>query len=209
MRFISISTYNPTNRLPTEAEMASMHKLIVEGMKAGWLIECEGVTFGTTGVRVHKAASGEVTVTDGPFAETKEVLGGYALLNAASKEEAVEHTRRFLDHVGQKPARNLGGNLGNLPAFRDADGRRKVVFRNQIFRGSSVASAEFRLNWLFSTCRHRNDPQLADADDKKFNSRLVAPISASLKALRRSCRRAFSLRGRVLGRRGSGHRAGW
>ena len=101
MRFISIFTGNPTNRLPTEAEMASMHKLIVEGMKAGWLIECEGVTFGTTGVRVHKAASGEVTVTDGPFAETKEVLGGYALLNAASKEEAVEHTRRFLDHVGQ------------------------------------------------------------------------------------------------------------
>ena len=81
--------------------MASMQKLIVEGMKAGWLIECEGVTFGTTGVRVHKAADGKITVTDGPFAETKEVLGGYAILNAASKEEAVEHTRRFLDHVGQ------------------------------------------------------------------------------------------------------------
>jgi hypothetical protein len=81
--------------------MASMQKLIVEGMKAGWLIECEGVTFGTTGVRVHKAASGEVTVTDGPFAETKEVLGGYALLKAASIKEAVEYTRRFLDHVGQ------------------------------------------------------------------------------------------------------------
>jgi len=101
MRFISVFTCNPTNRLPTEAEMASMHKLIAEGMKAGWLIECEGVTFGTTGVRVHKAADGKVTVTDGPFAETKEVLGGYALLNAASKEEAVEHTRRFLDHVDQ------------------------------------------------------------------------------------------------------------
>ena len=101
MRFISVLTHNPTNRLPTEAEMASMHKLIVEGMKAGWLIECEGVTFGTTGVRVHKADSGAVTVTEGPFAETKEVLGGYALLNAASKAEAVEHTRRFLDNVGQ------------------------------------------------------------------------------------------------------------
>jgi hypothetical protein len=46
MRFISVCTYNPTSRLPTEAEMASMHKFIVEGMKAGWLIECEGVTFG-------------------------------------------------------------------------------------------------------------------------------------------------------------------
>ena len=101
MRFISICTLNPTSRLPTEAEMASMQKFIVEGMKAGWLIECEGVTFGTTGVRVHKAASGEVTVTDGPFAETKEVLGGYALLSAASKEEAVEYTRRLLEHVYQ------------------------------------------------------------------------------------------------------------
>ena len=101
MRFISVFTHESTNRLPTEAEMASMHKLIVEGMKAGWLIECEGVTFGTTGVRVHKAADGKITVTDGPFAETKEVLGGYALLDAPSKEEIVEHTRRFLDHVGQ------------------------------------------------------------------------------------------------------------
>jgi hypothetical protein len=101
MRFISAFTHESTNRLPTEAEMASMQKLIVEGTKAGRLIECEGVTFGTKGVRVHKAASGKVTVTDGPFPETKEVLGGYALLNAACTEEAVEHTRRFLEHVGQ------------------------------------------------------------------------------------------------------------
>ena len=102
MRFISVMTLNPSSRLPTEAEMASMHKLIVEGMKAGCLLECEGVTFGTTGVRVHKAADGKVTVTDGPFAEAKEVLGGYALLNAASTEEAVEHTRRFLEHIGEE-----------------------------------------------------------------------------------------------------------
>ena len=100
MRFISIFTHE-NKRLPTEAEMASMHNLIVEGMKVGWLIECEGVTFGTAGVRVHKSVDGEVTVTDGPFAETKEIVGGYALLNAASKEEAVEHTRRFLDNVGE------------------------------------------------------------------------------------------------------------
>ncbi|HXY35562.1 MAG TPA: YciI family protein [Planctomycetaceae bacterium] len=102
MRFISVNTLNPTNRLPTEAEIASMQKFIVEGMKAGWLIECEGVTFGTTGVRVHRAADGKVTVSDGPFAETKEILGGYALLNAASKAEAVQHTRRFLEHIGEE-----------------------------------------------------------------------------------------------------------
>ena len=101
MRFISIFTHEPTDRQPTEAEMASMGKLIEESMKAGWLIATEGVHFGTTGIRVHKGAGGRVTVIDGPVAETKEVIGGYALLNAASKEEAVEHTRRFLDHVGQ------------------------------------------------------------------------------------------------------------
>jgi hypothetical protein len=107
MRFISVCTLNPTNRLPTEAEMASMHKLIAEGMKAGWLLEIEGVHFGATGVRVHKAADGKITVTDGPFAETKEVLGGYALLNAASMDEAVEHTRRFLDHTGQETSEGM------------------------------------------------------------------------------------------------------
>ena len=101
MRFISIFTYELPGRLPSEAEMAAMGKLIEESMKAGWLIECEGVHFGTTGVRVHKGVGGTITVTDGPFAETKELLGGYALLKAASKEEAAEHTRRFLEHVEQ------------------------------------------------------------------------------------------------------------
>ena len=101
MRFISVFTHGPSQRHPTEAEGAGMLKLIEESMKAGWLIATEGVHFGTTGVRVHKRAGGKFMVTDGPFAETKEVLGGYALLKAASKEEVVEFTRRFLDVVGQ------------------------------------------------------------------------------------------------------------
>jgi len=101
MRFISIFTHEPTNRPPTEAEMATMGKLIEEGMKAGWLIATEGVDFGATGVRVHKSTGGKVTVTDGPFAETKEVIGGYALLKAANKDEVVELTRHFLSVVGQ------------------------------------------------------------------------------------------------------------
>jgi hypothetical protein len=50
---------------------------------------------------VHKSAAGKVTVTDGPFTEAKEVIGGYALLKADSREEVIEHTRRFLDVAGQ------------------------------------------------------------------------------------------------------------
>ena len=101
MRFISIFSHEPTNRPPTEAEMAAMGKLVEEGMKAGWLLATEGVNFGDASVRVHKSTSGKVTVTDGPFVETKEVLGGYALLKAASKDEVVELTRSFLNAVGQ------------------------------------------------------------------------------------------------------------
>ena len=58
MRFISIFTHEPTNRPPTEAEMATMGKLVEEGMKKGWLIATEGVNFGTTGVRLHKSTNG-------------------------------------------------------------------------------------------------------------------------------------------------------
>src|SRR5262245_10688725 len=101
MRFISIFTHEPIARPPTEAEMASMGKLIEEGMKAECLIATEGVHFGATGVRVHKSAGGKITITDGPFPETKEVIGGYALLKAATKDEVVELTRRFLNAVGQ------------------------------------------------------------------------------------------------------------
>jgi len=101
MRFISIFTHEPANRPPTENEMAEMGKLIEEGMKAGWLLSTEGVSFGGVSVRVHKSTAGEITVTDGPFIETKEVLGGYALLKAANRDEVVKLTRNFLKVAGQ------------------------------------------------------------------------------------------------------------
>jgi len=101
MRFISIFTHEPSNRPPTEAEMANMGKLVESGMKEGWLLATEGVQFGATGVRLYKPAGGKVRVTDGPFTEAKEVIGGYALLKADSREHVVELTRRFLEVVGQ------------------------------------------------------------------------------------------------------------
>ena len=101
MRFISIFTHEPTNRTPTEAEMAAMGKLIEDAMKEGWLISTEGVSFGTQAVRVHRSTAGKISVTDGPFSETKEVLGGYALLKAESMDEIVKHTKRFLEVAGQ------------------------------------------------------------------------------------------------------------
>ena len=102
MRFISIFTHEPSNRAPTQAEMAAMGKLVEEAMKEGWLLQTEGVSFGAKGFRVHKGAGAKTaTVTDGPFSEAKEVIGGYALLKANSREEIVKHTKRFLEVAGQ------------------------------------------------------------------------------------------------------------
>jgi len=102
MRYISLFTHEKKNNVPpTQTEMAAMGKLIEDGMKAGWLIATEGVQFGQEGVRVHKSAGGDVTVTDGPFSEAREVIGGYALLRAGSKSEVVELCRNFLKVAGQ------------------------------------------------------------------------------------------------------------
>ncbi len=100
MRFISVFTHEPTNRAPTKEEMTAMGKLIQEAMQEGWLIATEGVSFDEKGFRVHKDNAGETVVTDGPFAETKEVLGGYALLKADSKAHVIELTKRFLSVAG-------------------------------------------------------------------------------------------------------------
>ncbi len=100
MRFISIFSHEPVNRAPTQDEMSRMGKLIQEAMQEGWLLATEGVSFGERGIRVHKDAGGEVIVMDGPFAETKEVLGGYALVQADSKAHVIELTKRFLGVAG-------------------------------------------------------------------------------------------------------------
>jgi hypothetical protein len=79
--------------------MATMGKLIEEAMRAGWLISTEGCLPSALGARVRRDGA-KMSVTDGPFAESKELIGGFAILKAASKEEAVELCRRFLQVAG-------------------------------------------------------------------------------------------------------------
>ena len=68
-------------------------------MTAGWLVATEGCLPGAAGARV-RLADGTFTVTDGPFAETKEVVGGFAIIQASSKQEAIERTKYFLQVAG-------------------------------------------------------------------------------------------------------------
>src|SRR5579871_6274903 len=98
MKFLSIYKSAERNTPPSAEEMAAMGKLIEEGMSAGWLVATEGCLPSALGARVRRSG-GQVTVMDGPFAETREVVGGFAILRANSKQEAIELTRYFLSHV--------------------------------------------------------------------------------------------------------------
>jgi hypothetical protein len=99
MRFLSIYKTAETGGMPSPDEMARMGKLVEEGMKAGFLLAVEGCLPSALGARVRQS-NGTVTVTDGPFVEAKEVIGGLAILQAASKAEAVELARQFLQVAG-------------------------------------------------------------------------------------------------------------
>jgi len=79
--------------------MAEMGKLIEESMQQGWLLATEGCMPSATGARV-RLADGKFLVTDGPFAETKELVGGFAIIQANSKQQVVEHVKHFLQVAG-------------------------------------------------------------------------------------------------------------
>ena len=97
MRFISmIRIEENTGQVPSEQLMSNMGKLIEELTRTGQLVSTAGLRPTSEGVRVRLRRGGKLSVVDGPFIETKEVIGGYAVLEAKSKEEAIELTRRFL-----------------------------------------------------------------------------------------------------------------
>ena len=99
MRFLSIYKTEETNQPPTLEHVTRMQQLIEEGMKDGWLISTEGCLPSAKGARVRRS-NGKTIVTDGPFTESKELVAGFAILEAASKQEAIELTQRFLDVAG-------------------------------------------------------------------------------------------------------------
>lgn len=99
MRYLSIFKTAERNTPPSAEEMAAMGKLIDEGIKAGWLLATEGCLPTALGARVCMNG-GKLSVTDGPFAEAKEVVGGFAILRANSKEEAIQLAKDFLKVAG-------------------------------------------------------------------------------------------------------------
>jgi hypothetical protein len=100
MRFLSIYKTPERNTPPSPEEMARMGKLIEDWMKSGKLLATEGCLPSVMGARV-RVDGGHFTISDGPFTEAKEVVGGFAILDAPSKEAAIEYAKEFLQFTGE------------------------------------------------------------------------------------------------------------
>jgi hypothetical protein len=98
MRFMTMvkSSENSPLGPPPKALMEAIGKLGEEAARAGVMVEMGGLLPTALGARL-RISGGKLSVTDGPFSEAKEVIGGYAVYSVKTKEEAVEWARRFMN----------------------------------------------------------------------------------------------------------------
>ena len=96
MKFMTMVSSAESFGPPPPALMAAIMKLGEDAAKAGVLVEQGGLHRTARAMRV-RVSKGTLTVTDGPFAEAKEVIGGYAVYSVKSREEILEWTKRFME----------------------------------------------------------------------------------------------------------------
>lgn len=96
MRFMMIVKHAEKQGPPPKALMDAIAKLGEEETKSGTMLGNGGLTGTAQGARV-RLSGGKVTVTDGPFTEAKEVIGGYAQFELKSKAEAIQAAVRFME----------------------------------------------------------------------------------------------------------------
>ena len=98
MRYLTFIRHSESYRqsVPPAALMEAMDKFVQKSLQDGTLVDTGGLLPSKDGTRV-RLARGKITVTDGPFTESKEVIGGYAILNVASKAEALRIATEFME----------------------------------------------------------------------------------------------------------------
>jgi hypothetical protein len=114
MRFLSIVKASENQGPAPQALQDAMAKLTADSLRNGSLLQSGGLGASSSGIRV-RSAGGTLTVIDGPFSETKEVVGGYAVLEFKSREEAIEagvafirlHQQHWPDWQGECEIREL------------------------------------------------------------------------------------------------------
>jgi hypothetical protein len=94
MAIVKASEDSEAGRMPSEELLRAMGEFNEEMVKAGVMLAGEGLHPSSKGARVTFGGDGERTVVDGPFAETKELIAGYWLMQVRSMDEAIEWMKR-------------------------------------------------------------------------------------------------------------------
>ena len=81
---------------PPQALFDAMGEFVGQEMKSGRLVDTAGLKPTSAATRI-RSNSGKLTVTDGPFTEAKEIVGGYAIVEAKSRDEAMELATKFME----------------------------------------------------------------------------------------------------------------
>ena len=95
MLILKSSKDSEAGKMSSEESIAAMVKYNQEQAKAGILVDAAGLYPSSKGARVRFSAGGKKTVTDGPFTESKELVGGYWIIQVKSREEALEWASRI------------------------------------------------------------------------------------------------------------------
>jgi hypothetical protein len=95
MILVKATRDSEAGKMPSEALLAEMIGFHEEMAKAGVLVDGSGLQPSSKGWRVKYAKGGKRTFVDGPFAETKELVAGYTIINVKSREEAIAWSKRF------------------------------------------------------------------------------------------------------------------
>ena len=98
MKYLSFIRHTESHREsgPPPALMDAMGKFVEKSFKEGTLVDTGGLLPSKDGFRV-RLADGKIKVTDGPFSESKEIIGGWAILNTSSRAEAVRIATEFME----------------------------------------------------------------------------------------------------------------
>jgi hypothetical protein len=134
MRFMVIVKANQDTEngvLPTEAELAEMGAYNEELVKAGVMLAGEGLHPSSKGARVRFDKDNNSTVVDGPFAETKELVAGFWILEVSSREEVIEWVRKAPFRDGEVEVRQVASaeDFGDAmtPELREQEDRLRAT----------------------------------------------------------------------------------
>jgi hypothetical protein len=99
MKFLMTYAQNPNIPPPTPEKMAAIGAYTEKNIRSGVVVLTGGLVRPTQGIQV-RCENGKVSVTDGPFAETKELIDGFALVEVGSREEAINVATEFMQLAG-------------------------------------------------------------------------------------------------------------